>query len=327
MDRHVLVTGATGFAGSHVMDALLERGYRVRVLIRPTSNLRWIPADRVETVVADVRDEASMGSLVEGVSWVFHFGGITRSRSRQEMFRVNCEGTLDLARAFEAASPPGGMFLFCSSLAATGPAEAADRPRREDDPPRPISAYGESKLAAERLLEQNLGSGVRLVVVRPPAIYGPRDEAIVPFFRWVKWGWIPLPSPRESRVSLIHGRDLAEGCVALAEGGAAGTFHLADDSHYRWEEIGRLAGEALGRRTRGFRIPVGVVHLAGVGGDLAARLGGAVPVINRDKVRDIRQPFWITAVTKARQSGVRQRIELRQGIRETARWYAEEGWI
>ncbi len=309
------------------MDVLLEARVSVRVLVRTTSNLRWIPSEQVEMVTADVRNAISLRELVKGVSWVFHFGGITRAASPEEFFRVNTEGTKTLAEALLEAAPEDGLFLFCSSLAASGPAPAIEQPRRESDPPRPITPYGESKLAAERWLEQAVGSRMRLLTIRPPAIYGPRDEAMLSFFQWVKRGWLPLPPQVGSRVSLIHARDLAQGCLTLAEKGEVGIFHFADGVMHSWEDVGEAAGRAMERSLRTIRVPAWGVRLAGEMGELLGRATGRMPVLNRRQVQDILQPYWICETEKARRAGWVPKVRLGEGILQTVTWYQSEGWL
>ncbi len=327
MSRTVLVTGATGFAGSHVMDLLLARGYRVRVLVRTTSNLRWIPAGRVEPVIADVRDSEAMEKLVAGATWVFHFGGVTRVADPRDFFRVNASGTQSLARAFHRAHPEDGLFLFCSSLAASGPAPSVDRPRREEDPPRPLGPYGQSKLEAERWLEEHLAGELRVVMVRPPAVYGPRDEAVWQLFRWMRRGWLPLPTPSHSRISLIHGEDLAAASLMLAEGGGEGVYHVSDGGIHSWEEFGAAAERAMGKRLRKIRIAPPFVRGAGIVSEWAGRATGRIPVVNRDKVRDMLQPFWICDNARLRAAGFDPRYRLEEGVAQTVSWYESMGWL
>jgi len=331
MSATVLVTGATGFAGSHLMDALLRKGKRLRVLVRGSSNLRWIPHDQVEMVTTDIRDTASLHSLVSGISEVYHFGGLTRSRSPETLYEVNCKGTVRLARAFISEMPKGGLFLFCSSLAAAGPARAIDAPCREADSPNPITHYGKSKLAAEQSLENLFADSdsdaSRLLIIRPPAIYGPRDDAILSFFRLIANGWLLLPTPPDSRVSLLHVRDLVEGCFALAEAGAAGTFYLDDGHLYSWEEIGEAIARAFDKKTRMGRVPACLVKAIGALGDLSGRISGRLPVLNRDKVLDILQPYWICDSQKARNLGYTPAVAMSKGMDETAQWYLENKWI
>jgi dihydroflavonol-4-reductase len=322
VSRLALVTGATGFAGSHAMDALLAAGWRVRVPVRPTSDTRWLPVrDEVERVAAELCDPGSLRGLVAGATWVFHFGGVTRAPRPGGYFRVNTEGTNALWQAARAAGVE--CFLFCSSLAAGGPALSADRPRREDDPPAPITAYGRSKLEAERRLA---GDGPRVIVVRPPAIYGPRDSAILVFFRWARRGILPLPPARDALLSLVHGRELAQACRFLAESGARGIFNVSDGGLYAWEDVGAAASRVLGRRLRPLRVPATVARALGYAGERLGRTTGAMPVLNADKVRDIRQPYWTCDITRLRAAGYQPSIGLAAGIRETIEWYEREGW-
>ncbi|MBM3317228.1 MAG: NAD(P)-dependent oxidoreductase [Candidatus Eisenbacteria bacterium] len=322
--RRVLLTGATGFAGSHLLDALVAAGHRVRVPLRPTSDRRWLPEAGVETMPADVRDAGSLRALVAGVSWIFHFGGVVRARRPEAFFQVNTEGTI---RLYEAAAQAGGceLFLFCSSLAATGPAPSADRPRREEDPPAPITAYGRSKRDAEVWLEAHPEPGTRLVVVRPPAIYGPRDQGVVTFFRWVGRGVLPLPAGRGALLSLVEARDLAGACLHLAERGADGIFHVSDGAVHTWEALGALAAQALGRSPVPLRVPGALVGLAGEVGALLGTLTGTMPVINPDKARDLRQRYWICAIDRLRGAGYEPRTPIERGIHETIDWFRREG--
>jgi dihydroflavonol-4-reductase len=326
-DRLVLITGATGFVGSHMMDRLLAAGHRVRVLVRPTSDLRWIPKGLIEQVTADVRDPDGLRRLVAGVGWVFHFGGVTRVRTPRDYFRVNAGGTQALGEAFLEAAPDDGVFLFCSSLAASGPAPAADRPRREEDPPEPINAYGRSKLAAEQWLAERLAPRVRVLCVRPPTVYGPRDEAVLNFFRWARRGWLPMPALPESRLSLVHAEDLAAACLMLTETGASGVYHISDGGYYGWAEVGAAAGRVLGKRLRPLRFPAWAVRSVGSLVEAAGRAVGRVPVVNRDKVRDMLQPYWICDPARARAAGFRPAYGLEEGFEQTIRWYETEGWL
>ncbi|MBD3161042.1 MAG: NAD-dependent epimerase/dehydratase family protein, partial [Candidatus Eisenbacteria bacterium] len=217
----ILVTGATGFVGSHVVDRLLEAGRTVRVTVRARSNLRWLEGKAIEPVEADLRDPARVQKAVEGTAAVLHFGGRIRGR-RDQFFADNAVATSCLAEAFAAQAPANGtgLFLYCSSLAAGGPARDRSRGLHpyvvEDDPPRPVSPYGESKLEGERRLAAIEGRA-RIVIFRPPAIYGPRDEAILRFFRLIERGWLLLPRGRRARFSILHVSDLADATVRALE--------------------------------------------------------------------------------------------------------------
>jgi len=232
----ILVTGATGFVGSHVVDRLLETGARVRVTVRATSNLRWLEGKSIECVEADLRNPEQLRSAVSGTRAVIHFGGKIRVRAKSEFMAANAVGTEVLARAFAAEAPKdgSGLFLYCSSLAAGGPAPETERfpfPHiREEDPPRPVSPYGESKLEGEHRL-QALEGRARIVIFRPPAVYGPRDTGVFKFFRWLDKGLLVRPGREDASFSLIHVHDLAEATVmALENSRVRGLFYLYRDS-------------------------------------------------------------------------------------------------
>ena len=194
-----LVTGATGFVGSHLVDALVAENWRVRCLVRRSSDLRWIPQQRIELAYGGLDEPAALGNALGGVEVVFHLAGVTSALTRDGYFRVNVDGTRRLVEVVSKHAP-GALLVLCSSLAAAGPARTG-RPLTEADPPIPIGPYGESKLAAERLVGS---SGLRHVIVRPPAVYGPRDRDMLHAFRLAACGWAPRIGPSSQRISLVH---------------------------------------------------------------------------------------------------------------------------
>jgi len=323
----VLLTGATGFAGSHMLDVLVAAGYRVRIPVRPVSDLRWLPAEGVEPVAADLRETDSLRELVRGVGWIIHYAGVTRVPRPEQFHRINTEGTIRLFAVARDESPDFELFVYISSLAAAGPAPSAERPRREVEAPAPITAYGVSKLEAERWLETNRAPGKRVLILRPPAIYGPRDTALLFLFKLVHRGILPLPAPAHSRLSLVAAQDVAGAGLHLAQRGAEGTYFVADGEFHRWDATARLAARALGVSARAVRIPRLVSGFAGEVGGIWAALTQRTPVINPDKVRDLIEPFWICSIDKLRAEGYEPRIPLERGIPETIAWYRDAGWL
>ncbi len=163
-----LVTGANGFVGSHLVDLLLESGYQVRCLVRGTSDLRWLEGKNVELRHGGILDPSSLAGAVRGADYVFHVAGITRARRREDFLRVNGEGTRNLAEACAKHAPGVRKIVYCSSLAAGGPAPSS-RPIDEESPAVPHSTYGRSKLEGEIALLR-LADRLSYSIVRPPAI-------------------------------------------------------------------------------------------------------------------------------------------------------------
>ncbi len=200
----VLITGGTGFVGSHVVDVALERGYQVRCTVRAHSRLRWLEGKPVELTQADLR-AGDVAAAVQGVDAVIHCAGLTRG-SRDALFAANHGGTMALLDAcLRQREPP--RFVLCSSQAAAGPG-TLQRPRHEDDPPEPTSDYGHSKLAAEREVGSR-ADRLETVVLRPGAVYGPRDEDTLTYFRMAARGLLVVPGWRRRLIQLVHARDVA----------------------------------------------------------------------------------------------------------------------
>ncbi|MHC4490097.1 MAG: NAD-dependent epimerase/dehydratase family protein, partial [Planctomycetota bacterium] len=172
--RTALVTGGHGFLGSHLVDLLLARGFRVRCLLRPERPASVFAGRAVDIARGDLRRSEGLAAAVRGVDLVFHVAGLVTARGPAEFRAVNVEGTRRIAAAVGRVNPGSRPFFYVSSQAAAGPSRDG-RPVREDRPPQPLTHYGRSKLGGERALSEVLG-GVAWSIVRPPAIYGPRDE-------------------------------------------------------------------------------------------------------------------------------------------------------
>ncbi len=186
----ILVTGATGFFGSHIAEQLAREGHTMRVLVRRTSDRSFLRGLECEEALGDVTQPETLSAAVEGVEAVVHAAGLVKARSAQEFQAVNAQGTSNLLSALDSISHLR-RFVYISSLAAHGPSEDG-RPRPLDAPPNPVTAYGRSKLRAEELVRSWAGDGRSAAIIRPPVIYGPRDRELLPFFRLTRRRLAPL---------------------------------------------------------------------------------------------------------------------------------------
>jgi nucleoside-diphosphate-sugar epimerase len=320
-----VLTGATGFVGSHLVDALLERGDRVRAVVRASSHTGRLEEQGVELAAANLDDVAGLAEAFAGWDVVFHVAGLIKAVEPREYFRVNAEGTRRVVEACRRASPRPRRLVLVSSQAAGGPGWS-DRPRREEDQPRPVSPYGQSKLEAEQIAFA-AGPNLQVTAIRPCVVYGPRDQAVQPLFRAVRWGVAPR-LPTNPRISLIHAGDLAGCLVRAAEHpAAAGRVYFACGPAAGLTELTRLMGDGFGRRP--FEIPIPAVALvaAGIAADLLSSLTRIPRPFGRQKAMEmLHTSWWCSGERAERELGFRPRIEHADGLAATAQWYREHGW-
>ncbi len=321
------MTGASGFVGSHVAEALVRRGWDVRALVRPTSSRRWLEGLPVEYAVADVRRAAELEAACRGCHAVVHAAGITNARRPQEYFDVNAEGTERVWRA--AASAGVRRLLLVSSLAAAGPSRGP-RPQNESAPPRPVSAYGESKLAGERIVLEAAARGdMEAVVVRPPTVYGPRDADVLILILAARRGLFPMVTSGRREVSVVHALDLAEGMrLAIEKAPSGAVYYFTDGVVQTLPEVGETIARALGRRVRRIPVPAALLWGAALGGEIWNRLRPSPAALNLERAKQLSQDAWTADDQRARRElGYRSEYDLERGMRETIEWYRRVGWI
>ncbi len=320
----VVLTGGTGFVGSHLVDTLCAAGVEVRVLVRDPDRPRWIGGDPVRPVPGSLEDPAALRRLVKGAGTVVHLAGVLRSARAREFDRGNRGGTAELASA-AAAGAPGARLVHVSSLAAAGPSPGPDGSGPESTP-RPISDYGRSKLAGETALES---FGGERVVLRPPAIYGPRDTDVLEFFRMAARGVAAVPAG-ERWLTVAWVGDVVRAVVAAAAGAApAGSvLHLGEPAPRRLDHALRTIAAAGGVRVRVVPVPAAVIRLAGAAGGLAHRLGLHRLPLTPDKAREVVARHW-TAVTRDSHGalGIGDGVPLEDGAARSWEWYRRVEWV
>lgn len=322
----VLVTGGTGFLGSHLVERLLdEPGSEVYALVRDPSRPRWLEGLRGVRLLAG--DLANVPALPAGLDAVYHVAGSTKTLRSNAYYTVNRDGTANLLRALEGRSGRP-RFVHFSSLAAVGPS-APGQPVREDDPPRPISHYGESKLLAEREVLRRKDD-LPVVLLRLGAVYGPRDVDFLEYFRWIKRGVRPILGRRKS-MSLVYVRDAVR--AALLAGRAdlpsGEILNIADPKPCGWEDIGRITAGILGKKPVGVHLPLWTAYLATAASEGVGRLIGTESNLwSFDKIKQMKPDAWVADVGKAREAlGFEILFTLDQGLGETIAWYLWKGLL
>src|SRR4051812_45519855 len=251
----VLVTGASGFIGRHLCRLLVRRGHAVLALVRRTSAREALAEAGARFVQGDLSTGEGLDGAVIEADWIFHLAGLTKARSESEFQEVNARGTERLLEALLRRPPPPKVIL-CSSLAAAGPSRPG-QPRREADPPAPISAYGRSKLAAEEAVRKRCGD-IPSVIVRPPIVYGPEEHELIPtFLPMLRAGVLLKSGFGRKEYSVVHVSDLCGALVAAAERGRTllpdgveperGVYFVSDGELHAWEDICRALARAWGK--------------------------------------------------------------------------------
>jgi len=322
----VLITGGTGFLGSHLVDRLLEDpDTEVHALVRNPSKTRWLEASgRVRILQGTL---SNVPPLPAGLSVVYHLAGLTKACKSSDYYTANQAGTANLFCAL-ARADGSPRVVHISSLAAAGPSSAG-RPVREDDPPQPVSPYGLSKLLAEG---EALAWKDRfpVVILRAAAVYGPRDEDFLKFFSWIRKGILPLYGRRKKTISLCSARDAVRAALAAARADVRSgeLFNIAHAQPATWEETGEVAARILGLKPIRVRIPAWVVFLGCAASGGLGRLRGRPAALNLGKYKEMKPEAWEADVRRAREIlGFEAQVSLEDGLREAIDWYVRNGLL
>jgi 2-alkyl-3-oxoalkanoate reductase len=326
----VLVTGGSGFLGSHVVEQLSLANVSVRALVRGTSRTAELKKlAGVELVVGAIDDRPSLERAVEGVTHVIHAAGVVKAKNPAEFHFTNAAGTVNLLQAVRKNAPNLERFVHVSSLAAIGPS-ADGRPVALDCKPSPVTDYGRSKLAAERAV-LGVAEHIPVTMIRPPTIYGPRDVEVLAFFKAVQLGVMPTMGSPSRGMSVVYGPDCAAACIAaLTAKSASGNAYYVDDG--KPQTLGELVKSleaALGRRAW-LRLPIPrfALQTAAFGSELYGALSGRAVMLTRDKCNELFAPHWVCDAAQTRiDLGWEPKVQFDRGARLTAEWYREQGWL
>lgn len=307
------VTGGTGFLGRFIVAALMEAGWRVRMLVRSDPIHPLIPNLDAEIVLGDLSDRPALERLCVGADAIIHAAGLIKAKHRAGFFSINTDGSANVALA-SANVAPNARFLVVSSLAAREPK---------------LSDYAASKRAGEAAVLENAQGPV--TILRPSAIYGRWDKETFPLFRMASKGFVFAPVAHSARVCLIDVADVARAIVAFAEkGDRTATYELSDNRFdgYAWTEIVESAGQALKTRPRLVEIPPVLFKSGAFASEIISRAAGNTPILTQGKVREILHGDWSSSPEKQPPSSIwRAQIKLADGFSSTVEWYRQENWL
>lgn len=320
------VTGGTGFIGSHLVDALIEspKWSEVKCLVRHKE--RWLEGKSFTTVRADLHSIRVLEENLEDIDVIFHLAGVVKAPSQKEFDHANVEATENLLRLAEKKGIK--KLVILSSLAAAGPSNS--RPLTEDAPLKPISRYGKSKKRMENMIRDVAGKDMSVTVLRPPAVYGPREEQIFTLFKMMSKGIAPIVGNGEHpQLSIVYVQDVIQAILKAADQQQPGihTYFISGEKIANWNQIREIVIKVLGRNNIPVHIkPEWVKKIAGVI-ETTASFFGTYPVINKEKANEMVLEWTCSSKRAENELHYKPEYSLEEGISRTLRWYKKHQWL
>lgn len=324
----IFLTGATGFIGSFIATQLLEQKHTLICLVRKTSDLKWIEDLNCELCYGSLFEPDSYSTVVEDCDYVFHVAGVTKAYTREEYYKGNVLATQNLLDTVIKVNPGLKRFLFVSSQAAIGPSPT-EKPLDENAAYQPVTDYGRSKMEAEQIVKQKM-SDLPITIVRPPAVYGPRDTDVYHFFKFLNKGINLMVGKVDQLVSLVYVEDLARGIInaAFSPNTIEQTYFVCEKQPYRWSEVAQISSKILEKNYITLHLPL--ILASGVANifELTSKITRKPTILNRQKINEIKHTYWTVSSDKAqRDFGYQTNFPVETGIRKTIDWYKTHYWL
>ena len=323
-----VVTGASGFVGSHLVDKLISEGHQVRCILRGSSSRRWLENKPVEIFNCGLFDKEAIRSIVKDADYLFHIAGVVKSKDESGYYKGNVETTRVLLDAVWEVNPNIKRVLLTSSLTACGPS-LDGKPCTEQTVEHPITAYGRSKLAQEQLAKTYMDR-LPITIIRPPAVFGPRDTEVYLIFKTYKYGLMTLIGFDKKELSLVHVEDLVNGIylAAVSERGIGQTYFIAASEINNWVEVSGYIEKSMGRKALIIRLPHRLVYSVAAAAQFFALFSSRPATFNLEKARDFVQKRWTCSIAKAETDlGFHPSVSIEEGMERTIGWYKEMKWL
>ena len=332
---NILITGASGFIGSFLVEEGLKNGFQVYAGIRKSSSREYLQDPRINFLEFDF---STTGKIVETLKsckqnnirfqYIVHNAGLTKARKKEDFYNVNCLNTVHFIEALQQTGMVPDKFVFVSSLAAYGPGNPmTSEPVRLADKPNPIELYGKSKLEAEKYITSL--KDFPWLIVRPTGVYGPKERDYFVFCQTINRGMEPYIGFKKQILTFIYVRDLVRLIfLAMVSEHVQKAYFAADGREYSSELFAEITKKALAKKTIRFTVPLFIVKTIATVGENLAGLWGGIPTLNTDKYNVLSSTNWRCEVEPLqRDFGFIAEYDLEKGVAETLAWYKKEGWL
>ena len=327
----ILITGASGFIGSFIVEEALKRGFETWAAVRKSSSREYLQDERIRFIELNLSSKAQLVEQLhdKAFDYVVHAAGVTKCLNKADFHRINTEGTKNLVEALLEVKMPLKRFVFVSSLSVFG-AIKEKLPYdeiRESDTPQPNTAYGKSKLEAEQYLASTT---LPYIILRPTGVYGPKEKDYFIMAKSIKQHTDFAVGYQRQDITFVYVTDVVQAVfLALEKGENGRKFFLSDGEVYQSTTFSDLIHEALGRPWW-LRItaPVWVLRIITFFGEYVGRMTGKVTALNNDKFNILKQRNWRCDIEPARRElGFEPKVKLAEGVKTTIKWYQDHGWL
>jgi len=319
------VTGGTGFIGSHLVDTLIDSGTYSEIKCLVRSDEKWLKNRNYSKIEGDLYSITAIQKALKNTDTIFHLAGVVSASTREQFTRANVDATENLLRIAEKSGVKNIVIL--SSLAAVGPSNGS--PRTEKDSMNPVSMYGESKKMMEEVIHDNTTAGMSVKILRPPAVYGPREDQIYTLFKIMKYGITPIVGDGHNpKLSMVYVSDVIRGIEKASQVDSEGVHtYFISGQITCWHDIKQIADTVLGKKSVALKLNPAIVKKVAGFIETTATLFGSYPVVNREKAREMVLEWTCSHEKASRELDYSPEVSLEEGISRTLHWYKKHNWL
>lgn len=323
---NAFVTGGTGFIGSHLTDALIDHPEYETVKCLVRSSEKWLEGKSYQRIDGGLHSLTALMDAIEPDDVIFHIAGVVKAPSQKEFDYANVEATENLLRIAEKKGVKKMVIL--SSLAAAGPSSGS--PLTEQNLMNPVSRYGESKKRMEQMIHRLAPEDMSITILRPPAVYGPREDQIFMLFKMMKFGVAPIVGDgNHPELSIMYVQDVVQALLKAAKQSETGvhTYFISGPEIANWNKIRDIVSTVLGRKNISVKLNPDLVKKIAGAVETTASLFGTYPVINREKANEMILEWTCSYEKAARELNYEPQYSLSEGLSRTLTWYRKHGWL